>query len=161
MTKKRMKDEVRFESVEMLSNAKTMAESRVKLFRSSFEDGEVEEKVYRKIRILYDEARSDVNSGLDRVLVELETKRTKGNVESYNDVARRAAERAARFTEAIDEVIFGKDRGLEVVGTALIEPLANAFVDVWKVLHKEKTQRHLLLMQRITSLKWAEFTDIK
>ena len=161
MAKKKMKDEVRFESVEMLSNAKTMAESRVKLFRSLLEDGQVEDKVYRKIQVLYDDARSDVNAGLDRVLVELETKGTKGTVERYDNVARRAAERAAKFTEAIDEVVFGKDRGLEVIGVDLIEPLAKAFVDVWKVLHGEKTQRHVLLMQRITSLKWAEFSDIK
>ena len=66
------KDEQRFDSVETLSKAKSLVESRVKLVRSLHQEQRVNEEEYQKIQLLYDEARADVNAGLDRVLVELE-----------------------------------------------------------------------------------------
>jgi len=154
-------EEVRFDSVETLSKAKTLAESRVKLIRSLLEDGEIGDEQYRKIQILYDEARADVNAGLDRLLVELETTSSQGTIEPYDRVAQRAAERTAQFLKISDQVIFGKDRGILELGMKLADSLIKAFVDIWKVLRGEKTERHTLLLQRIESLKWGEFSEVK
>jgi hypothetical protein len=129
--------------------------------RSLHEDVEIDDKVYQGIRLLYDEARADVNAGLTRVLAELESTSSKGTVEQYDRVAQRAANRATDFIEASDNAIFGKDRGLVDTGVKFVDSLAKALVEVWKVVRNEKAERHALLIQRITSLKWNEFLEIK
>ena len=155
------KEEVRFDSVEILSKAKTQAESRVKLVRALLEDKEIKDEEYRRIQSLYDDARAEVNSGLDRLLVELETTGSQGKEEPYDRLARRAADRTTEFLKISDKVIFGNDRGLVESGVDLAGKLVDALVDVWKTLHGEKTQRHALLLKRIESLKWREFADVK
>lgn len=155
------KDEQRFDSVETLSKAKSLAESRVKLVRSLYREKRVNDTEFQKIQLLYDEARADVNAGLDRVLVELETTGKKGNVEPYERVAKRAAEKTAEFLNSSDDIMFGKDRGAVETSIKFMDSLVDAFVDIWKVLRGEKTERHKLLMQRMESLKWSDFSEIK
>ena len=153
--------EVVFDSVEVLSRAKSQVENRIKLVRSLLEDGEIEAAELRKVQILYDDVRSDVNSGLDRLLVELETTGTYETVEPYARVAERVAQRVQEFIVMTDELILGEDRsGIAEAGLSLAESLMTALVDVWKTLRGERTERHTLLIQRIDSLKWSEFDDV-
>lgn len=154
-------NEIRFDSVEVLSKAKAQAESRVKFIRSLREDGEIEEKDLRKIQLLYSEVRADVNAGLDRVLVELEITGSKGATEPYDRVAARAAKRATDFLESSDEMILGDDRGAVEAGIKLADSMTKAFVDIWKTLRGEKSERHEQLIRRIESLKWEQFSEIK
>ncbi len=153
--------EVVFDSVEVLSRAKSQAESRIKLARSLLEDGEIKAADLRNIQILYEDARSDVNSGLDRLIVELETTGAYDTAEPYAQVAERAAQHVQEFMKTSDELVFGEDRsGLAGAGLSLAETFVTALVDVWKTLRGERTERHSLLIQRIGSLKWSEFDDI-
>lgn len=153
--------EIVFDSVEVLSRVKSQAESRIKLARSLVEDGEIKATELRKIQILYDDTRSEVNSGLDRLLVELETTGAYESVEPYTRVAERAAQRAQEFIETSDALILGEDRsGIAEAGLSLAESLVTALVDVWKTLRGERTERHSLLIKRIGSLKWNEFDEI-
>ena len=154
-------NEIRFDSVEVLSRAKAQAESRVKFIRSLREDGEIEEKDLRKIQLLYGEVRADVNAGLDRVLVEIETTGSKGATEPYERIAVRAAKRATDFLESSDEMILGDDRGAVEAGINLADSMTKAFVDIWKTLRGDKSERHEQFIRRIESLKWEQFSKIK
>lgn len=82
--------EMVLDSVETLSRAKSKAESRVKLARSLLEDGEITTADLRTLQSSYDDARTEVNAGLDRLLVELETTDPDAALTSYNVVAERA-----------------------------------------------------------------------
>lgn|GEM_PF-4779394 len=162
MAKSDTENEIRFDSVEVLSRTKSQAESRVKLVRSLLEDGEIEKKDLRNIQRLYEEARADVNAGLDRLLVEIEVVGSHGSIDPYEKVAERAAKRVAEFLEASDELILGEDRsGLVTAGLGIVDSMMKAFVDVWKTMRGERSERRALLIQRIESLKWGQFDAIK
>ena len=156
------KQEILFDSVEILSQTKARAESRVKLLRSLQDDGEVKAEDMRRLRLLYDEARADVNAGLDRILVELESTGSNASVDPYPRVAERASKRAAEFLAESDTVIFGGDRGAAAeAGAKLADSLVTAFVDVWKTLRGERSARNEKLAERIGSLKWQSFDQIE
>jgi len=151
-----------FDSVEVLSRAKSQAEGRVKYARLLMADGEIEGAELTDIQRLYDLARADVNAGIDRLLVELETTGSYESTEAYSRFAERAAERVAGFIRESDAITRADKRsGLAAAaGVNFAKELVTAFVDVWKTLRGERTERHSLLTQRIASLKWSEFDEI-
>ena len=154
-------NDVVFDSVEALSKARSQAESRVKLVRALAEDGEIETADLRGVQALYDDARADVNSGLDRLLVELEKTGSYESAEPYAEVAERAANRVDDFVRRCDAIILGDDRsGVIGGGLSLAETLVTALVDVWKTVREGRTDRHALFVERVESLKWGEFDDI-
>ena len=154
---------VRFDSVEILSKAKAEVESRVRLIRSLALEHEIDHKDLIRIEMHYDKIRADVNAGIDRLLVEIETTGKTGAVEPFNRVAMRVSEQVAGFIKSSDELIFGGKRGPSATidaGVKLVDSLVNALLDIWKTLHSEKNERNELLVQRIESLKWGEFSKI-
>ena len=70
MAKSKDDKDVLFASVEMLSETKSQAESRVKLVRALVADEEIGVAELRRVQVLYADARSSVNAGLDRLLVD-------------------------------------------------------------------------------------------
>jgi hypothetical protein len=154
-------DQVVLNGIEILSRAKSQAESRIKLVRSLVKDGEIDTVDLRRVRILYDDARSDVNAGLDRLLAELEAHGTYATAEPYTQVAERAAARMAELIKISDKLALGEDRGDPVeAGMKLVDTVVKAFVDVWKTLRGERTSRRSLFVQRLGSLRWSPFDDI-
>ena len=150
-----------FDGVEVLSREKARAESRVKLARSLSADGDLAKTDFRKIQVQYDETRADVNAGLDRLLVELETTGSLESVESYTRLAERVAQRVETFLKSSDSLLFGDDRsGAVGAGLGLVGIVTKALVDMWKTLRSDHTDRHTLLIKRIDSLKWQQFDDI-
>jgi hypothetical protein len=152
---------VMLDGIEVLSRAKSQAETRIKFLRSLVKDGEVDAADLRRVRILYDEARSDVNAGLDRLLAELEATGAYETPEPFTRVAEQAGKRVAELISVSDRLALGEDRGSPIeAGVKLADTLVKAFVDVWKTLRGERTARRSLLLQRIGSLKWSAFDDI-
>ena len=150
-----------FDSVEILSREKARAESRVKLARSLHMDGELETSNLRKIQEQYDDARADVNAGLDRLLVELEATGSVESQEVYTRTAERAAQRVEAFLKLSDGLTLGKGRsGAVGVGLGLVGIVTKALVDMWKTLRSGQSERQALLIKRIDSLKWSQFDDI-
>lgn len=150
-----------FDSVEVLSRAKTQAETRVKLAQSLVEDGEVGVEDLRKIQRLYDDARAEINGGLDRLLVELESTGTYESTEPFKAVAEKAVDRVAAFMVASDELILGEDRsGWADASIGLAGDLVGSMLEIWKTLRGERSVRHEALVKRIDSLKWDAFDDV-
>lgn len=162
MTKTDATKQVVRESVDFLSEAKSRAETRVKLARSLLADGGISKKDLRKLEIAYSDARAQVNAGLDRILVELEISRTGAELESYEIVANRAGEQILVFLDASDALILGDDKGSPIeAGLDAAKTFASAFVDIWKTFRGDKKERNAALIKRIESLKWAAFDEIK
>ncbi len=148
-------------SVEVLSETKSQAESRVKLVRSLLEDEEIDAAELRRLQLLYADSRSSVNAGLDRLLVELEIDRAAAPAESYAVTADRAAERVAAFIAASDALILGDDRGDPVTAVLdLVKSLPAALIDIWKTLRNDTSERRTRLIARIESLKWEPFDRV-
>jgi len=153
--------EILYDSVEILSQTKSRAESRVRLLRSLHKDGEVDSQQLNRLRILYNEARAEVNGGLDRLIVELESTGEKESSEPYARVAERAARYAAQFLSESDTAIFGDDRGAIETGVKVADSLIGALVDVWKTIRGERVEQNRKLSQRIESFKWHNFDAIE
>ncbi len=149
-----------FDSIEALSKAKLQAGNRVKLVKAMLKDGDISASDHRRIVALYDEARAEVNSGIDRLLVELDTKGTLDGEEPFERIASRAAKHVEEFVAESDRVVFGPDRGTVEAGLNLAESLVNAFVDVWKTLRGERAMRHEKLVERLDALRWPTFGEI-
>ncbi len=153
--------EALYQSVEILSEAKSRAESRVKLVRALVADGELGSEGLRSLQVAYADARARVNAGLDRLLVELETAKVQESAEPYREVASSAAQQIAVFLAACDKEILGDDRGVLEAGLGAAGSISSALVDIWKTLRGEKTERHLALIRRIDSLRWDPFEGIE
>ena len=161
MAKSDSKKELLFDSVEVLAKAKSQAENRVKLVRSLFEEEEIEKKDMREIKIRYEEARGNVNSSLERILVEIETNGSKVSFDSYEKIAKRAADQTADFIKASDKLILGEDRSALEASLQLGGSIVGAFVEIWKTVRGERMERDERLVRRFESLKWESFDQIK
>ena len=128
--------------------------------RGLAEDGDIGPTDLRRIQVLYDDARADVNAGLDRLLVELEVTGSYESADPFADVAERAESRVASFISETDEIIFGEDRSLGAAGIGLVGDIAQAFVEVWKTFRGESVANHDKLVERIDALKWARYEDL-
>ena len=155
-----IEQEVRFDSVEVLSKVKTRAESRVKLVRSLLEDGEIQKKDLKKIQILYGDTRAEVNAGLDRLLIEMESTGSQGEVEPYARVAKKAGKQAGEFIDACDKLILGEDRGVLEASSAFIDTFVGALVDIWKTYRDDRSARNSQVRDRIELMKWEKFDKI-
>lgn len=153
-------DQVIFDSVEVLSRAKSQAESRIRMARALVADNELEKADLRMVQALYDEARADVNAGLDRLLVELAATGDYESAEPFTRIAERAEAHVSTFITESDQVILGEDRGLAEAGIGVAGDIAQALVDVWKTLRGENTGRHDKLVTRIDALKWSKYDDV-
>jgi hypothetical protein len=126
-----------------------------------FDSVEVEVADLRKIQRLYDEARAEVNAGLDRLLVELEATGGYESTEPFKAIAEKAADRVASFMTASDELILGEDRsGWADASIGLAGDLVGSLVEIWKTLRGARSGRHDALVNRIDSLKWEAFHDV-
>ncbi|MBW1805453.1 MAG: hypothetical protein JRJ06_03625 [Deltaproteobacteria bacterium] len=150
-----------FDSIEMLSRAKLQAESRVKLIKTMREDEEITASDNRRMTTLYDEARAHVNSGIDRLLVELETTGKVDDDKSFEEIASRAAQQVEAFVTESDQLVFGEDRsGMVEAGLGLAGILVGAMVNVWKNLRGARKVRHSKLVKRIDDLRWPAFDEL-
>ncbi len=150
-----------FDSIEVLSKARIQADSRVRLIKTMREDGDITQSENRHMVLLYDEARADVNSGIDRLVAELEARGKVSGEEPFEEVAGRAAKRVENFLAESDLLVFGEARsGMLEAGLSLSEAVIGAFVDVWKNLRGERTARHGKLVERLNGLKWQAFEEI-
>lgn len=150
-----------FDSVEVLSRAKLQAESRVKLIKTMREDEEITASDNRRMATLYDEARAHVNSGIDRLLVELETMGKVDNDKSFETIASRTAQQVETFVTESDQLVFGEDRtGMVEAGLGLAGILVGAMVDVWKNLRGVRKVQHSKLVKRLDGLRWSAFDDL-
>ena len=149
-----------FDSVEVLSRAKLQAGNRVKLIKTMREEEEISVSDHRRMVALYGEARADVNSGIDRLLIEVEAAGKIENEGPFEEIASRAAEQVETFITESDQLVFGEDRsGVVEAGISFAGAIVSAMVDVWKSVRGERTTRHAKFVERLDSLKWPAFEE--
>ena len=73
-------------------------------------DGEMPPESLRNLRRLYDDARAEVNAGLDRLLVELEASRSQPDMEPYARLAEKSSLRVQQFLTESDRLSLGQER---------------------------------------------------
>jgi hypothetical protein len=96
------------------------------------------------------------------LLVELEANRSDPSAEPYARIAERASRRVQEFLVASDSLALGKERsGAVDAGVKVAGDVVKALVDVWKTLRGERIEDRQRLIQRVASLKWAPFDEIK
>ena len=150
------------DDIEVLSQAKSLAESRVKLLRALVDDGELTSGDLRPLQVQYDDARARVNASFDRIVFELELTRAPEPAESFEELAQRASREVSAFLRQSNAVILGQDRS--PAGVAAIEAAPGLFgsiVEIWKVLRGEKKERRAALVARVESLKWDAFDAVE
>lgn len=160
----RTDDDIKFDSVEILSKSKSWAESRVRMIRSLARDNEISKTELSRLELEYDAVRATVNSGIDRLLVELETTGESDSSEPFDRIAIQVSDQVEDFLIICDEMIFGGKRGVGTAieaGAKVVDTVVNALMDIWKTLHGEKNERHAMLIKRLKGLKWQRFSKIE
>ena len=114
----------------------------------------------KKIQILYGDTRAEVNAGLDRLLIEMESTGSQGEVEPYARVAKKAGKQAGEFIDACDKLILGEDRGVLEASSAFIDTFVGALVDIWKTYRDDRSARNSQVRDRIELMKWEKFDKI-
>ena len=161
MAEETSEQETLLASVEQLSRTKSLAESRVKLVRALVADSEKDEQDLTRMRVLYEDARANVNAGLDRLLVEMEGSARVESAESYRRAADIADEKAGTFLKESGTLILGEDRSVVEAGVKAAGSVVSALVDIWKTLRGEKKGMRAAVTKRIETLKWSPFDEIK
>jgi hypothetical protein len=147
-------------SIEVLSRSKLQAESRAKLINSMHKDEEISASDHRRMATLYEGARADVNSGVDRLLVELEASDRIDSEDSFEKIASRAARQVETFVAESDLLVFGEDRSVILEGgLSLAGTIIGALVDVWKNIRGARTAWHTKLVERLDGLRWSAFEN--
>ncbi len=149
------------EAADTLATMKTKAEDRVRMLRGRFSDGEITQKELLEAERRYSDARSDVNGGLERILVEMTSPDHRVNEATYTEVARRAGSGADNFVRYADGLLFGENRGVAEAGLSVAGDVVKALVDIWKQLRGERSAQNEALAKRLEALRWDSFGDIK
>jgi hypothetical protein len=168
MTSSALTDQDPFASIELLSETKSRAEDRIKIAGSMVSDGDLTTRELRELRIMYSDARAQVNAGLERLVVELEATKQGATPETFEMVATRAAEQIQLFLQQSDALLDEDRAATEAAGLAKVagpaiegvKSIASALVDVWKTLRGEKKERRAALIKRVEGLKWAAFEEL-
>jgi hypothetical protein len=152
--------DVPLEAIELLSYAKSRAESGTKFAKALVVDGEITTAQLRELQLVYDEARSEVNAGLDRLAIEIESSQ-QTPTDTYTRVAETAARHVSTFLDMSEAYALGTPRSpLAAAAVGLLPKLAKAFIDVWKQLRSESSSRRVALVHRIEALKWRDFSEV-
>jgi hypothetical protein len=160
-TESNTSSDVFIQDIGKLSELRTQAESRVRLLRGLYQDGEIDAKAMRRGELLYEDARAAFNAWLDAMIAGFSEKAGGIPEATVSDLLQRGAKRNDAFITFADEKILGQTRGGGAEAAALIvAKVIDTGMNLWRELRASNDKRRHELISHLDDLHWKAFGDI-